>query len=70
MFSALDIALKATLSRWWNAQEKNTGGWQECQRLMGIRLEQIHTEMEIEYHGETNPRKHIQLCTTMSKEVP
>lgn len=35
--SALDIALKATVARWWNAHKKNIGGWKECQRMMGIR---------------------------------
>ena len=28
--SALDIALKDTLARLWNAHKKNIGGWHEC----------------------------------------
>lgn len=37
---------------------------------MWIRFGHINTEMEIKYDGETNPRKHIQLCTTTWKEIP
>jgi len=29
-FSALDISLKSTLCRWWNAHKTNIGGWKEC----------------------------------------
>jgi len=64
------MALKATPTRWWNAHTNNIGGWQECRRLIGIRFGEIDIEIEIKYDGETNPRKHIQLCTTTWKEIP
>ena len=68
--SALDIASKATLARWWNAHKKNIGGWQEFRRLMGKRFGQIDIEMEIKYDGENNPRKHNHLCTIVWKGIP
>lgn len=37
---------------------------------MGMRFGQIDIEMETKYNGETNPRKHIQLCTTSWKDIP
>lgn len=37
---------------------------------MWIRFGQINIEMEIKYDGQTNPREHIQLCTTTWKEIP
>ena len=67
---ALDIALKSTPDRWQGAHKKNIEGWQECRKLMWIRLGQIDTDIEIKYDGETNPRKHIQICTIAWKEIP
>lgn len=31
---ALDISLKSTPARWWNAHKKNIEDWQECQILI------------------------------------
>jgi hypothetical protein len=35
---ALDIALKATPSRWWGAHKETITYWYQCKRLLRIRF--------------------------------
>ena len=35
---ALDVALRATPARWWDAHKKNIATWETCQRLLMIRF--------------------------------
>jgi len=35
-FQALDLALRATLARWWGTDKDNFNGWREYRRMMRV----------------------------------
>ena len=58
----LDIALRATPARWWDAHKNTISSWPACQRLMGIRFGSNTGGMLRRYDAQTNPTAHIEEC--------
>jgi hypothetical protein len=68
---ALELALKATPTRWWGANKETITDWYQCKRLMCIRF---RTEQENnnqhKYEGQEAPTKHLARCRTLWKMTP
>ena len=60
---ALDVALRATPTRWWVEHKQNIATWKTCQRLLMIRFGQKLGELECQYNGEIDPRIHVEFFT-------
>ena len=60
---ALDMALRATPTRWWAPHKKNIATWETCQRLLMIKFGEKLDGIDCQYDGQTDPRLHIELCT-------
>ena len=48
---ALDVALKATLSRWWETHKRKIHDWEQCQRLMMVHFGDIEFYHARRYDG-------------------
>ena len=60
---ALDVALRATPTRWWAAHKQNIATWETCQRLLMIRFGERPDEIKCQYDGETGPKLHVEFYT-------
>lgn len=67
---ALDIALKATLARWWATHKKHIKGWPQYKTLMKIRFSTTLEYVEVEYTGQTSLKDHIYVCLEAWQIVP
>ncbi len=67
---ALDVALKATPARWWNAHKKHIDSWPECQRLLQIQFGNEEAYVKTKSNGDTDPREHVKIGTTVWHRIP
>ena len=63
----LDVALRATLARWWVAHKRNIATWETCHILLIIRFGEDVGGMNYRYDGQTDPRIHIETCAKACK---
>jgi hypothetical protein len=58
---ALDIALKATPTRWWGTHKETIIDWYQCKRLLCIRFgtEQKNNKKR-KYDGQGAPMEHLE----------
>jgi len=66
----LDVALKATPSRWWVTHKNHIQDWLQLERLMIVQFSSTIVYVGIKYQGDTSPRDHIDSCLAAWKEVP
>ena len=64
----LDVALRATLARWWDAHKKNIATWETCHKLLIIRFGEDAKTINYRYDGMTDPRVHIESCAKAWKQ--
>jgi hypothetical protein len=58
---ALDLALKATPTRWWGAHKENIRNWYQCKRLLRIRFDaKKKNNKQQRYEGLGIPAKHLE----------
>jgi hypothetical protein len=58
---ALDVVLKETPSRWWDAHRKEMKEWAHCSRLMQIHFGPEEEEYAHKYIGESNLTGHLEI---------
>jgi hypothetical protein len=68
---ALDIALKATLARWWGAHKETITDWYQCKQLLHIRFGAKQKNNKQQKHdGQGAPVEHWEECITLWKMKP
>jgi hypothetical protein len=67
---ALDVILKETPARWWDAHRKEMKDWAQCSRLMQIRFGPEEEEIAQKYIGESDPTGHVESCRALWCSVP
>jgi hypothetical protein len=68
---SLDITLKETLARWWDAHKETIKDWYQCKQLLRIRFDadQGSNKMQI-YDGYGTPEEHLERCKTLWRMTP
>jgi hypothetical protein len=57
---ALDLALKATPTRWWGTHKETITDWYQCKRLLRIRFGAEHEyNKQQKYEGQEAPTEHL-----------
>jgi hypothetical protein len=57
---ALELALKATPTRWWGAHKATITNWYQCKRLLRIRFSAAQkNSKQQKYEGLGTPAKHF-----------
>jgi hypothetical protein len=51
--------LKYTPTRWWATHKEKIEDWQQCRRLIQVRLNTDEEDMMQRYMGEGNPTYHV-----------
>jgi hypothetical protein len=70
-FLELDLALKATPTRWWGAHKETITEWYQCKRLLRIRFGVEHTgNKQPKYDGLGTPAERLEVCKTLWKMTP
>ena len=59
---ALDVALRATPTRWWVAHKENIATWEACHSLLILRFSEDVEAISCKYNALTDPRVHIESC--------
>jgi hypothetical protein len=57
---ALDVVLKATPSRWWDAHIEGMIDWLQCNRLMKIRFDTKGENIVQKYRRESESTVHVE----------
>ena len=60
--ATIDIAVRATPTRWWHAHKENIASWDDFKRLMMIRFSNDNECLQQKYTRESDPRSHINIC--------
>jgi hypothetical protein len=67
----LNLALKATPTRWWGAHKETITNWYQCKRLLRIRFNTTQkNNKQKKYEGLGTPGKHLMECETLWKLTP
>jgi hypothetical protein len=67
----LDIALKATPTRWWGAHKETIKDWYQCKRLLRIRFgAEWRSNWQQKYNGKGAPMEHLEKCRALWKMTP
>ena len=53
--AAIDLAVRATLEKWWHAHKGNIASWDDFKRLMAIRFSIDKERFQHKYTGESDP---------------
>lgn len=61
---ALDIALIATLARWWGTHKQHIGSWDLGKRMLTTQFGCSPEYIQDMYTGEASPWIHIDKCVT------
>jgi hypothetical protein len=69
MLLALDVSLKATLSRCWVAHREGIKDWSQCNRLMQVRFGSEEENIVQKYTGESDPTGHVEQCRALWSSV-
>ena len=67
---AIDLAVRATPTRWWHAHKENIASWDDLKRLMAIRFSHDKECLRQKYKGESDPRSHIKICEQSWSDIP
>jgi hypothetical protein len=67
---ALDVVLKETPARWWDAHREGIKYWSQCNRLMQIRFGTEEEDIAQKYTGESDPAGHVEQCRDLWSSVP
>jgi hypothetical protein len=68
---SLELALKATPTRWWSAHKETITEWYQCKRKLRIRFGAEHkNNKQYKYEGHRAPTEHLEVCRTMWKMTP
>jgi hypothetical protein len=67
---ALDVVLKVTPARWWDAHREGMKDWSQCNRLMQIRFGTEEENIAQKYTGESDPVDHVEQCRALWSSVP
>ena len=62
---ALDVALKATPTRWWETHKQMIFNWEQCHRLMMVRFGDLKVYHAGIYEGPNDPTSHLIECQTL-----
>ena len=62
---ALDEALKATPTRWWETHKKSIDRCSLCCRLMEVHFSDTKSYQREKYDGRNDPNYHLMACHTM-----
>ena len=60
--SVIELAVRATPARWWQAHREHIASWDDFKRLMAIRFSNNNEYLQQRYTGESDPRSHIEMC--------
>ena len=66
----LDLALKATPTRWWETRKWMIHDWEQCQRLMMVHFGDIEVYHAGRYDGQNDPVSHLIECQTLWTSRP
>ena len=66
--SMLDMALRATPTRWWAMHKKNITTWETCHKLLMVIFGDNVGGFSYRYDGQMNPKAHIEACIQAWKE--
>ena len=61
----LDVALKATPTRWWETHKQMIHGWKQCKRLMMVHFGDSEVYHAGRYDGQNDPTHHLIECHIM-----
>jgi hypothetical protein len=67
---ALDKALKATPTKWWEAHKKNITEWVQCHTLLTMHFSDQDEGCEIQYTGQSCPKNHVKSCEEAWSDIP
>jgi len=67
---ALDVALKATLTRWWATHKDHIEDWSQLKRFMTVHFSSAIVYEGVKYKGGTSPRDHVDVCLEAWQVVP
>ena len=60
--SVIDLTVRATPARWWQAHREHIASWDDFKRLMAMRFSNNKEYLQQRYTGESDPRSHIEMC--------
>jgi hypothetical protein len=68
---ALDISLKDTPTRWWDAHKETIKDWYQCKRLLRIRFGAVQRRnQQQKYDGQEAIAEHLEKCRALWKMTP
>ena len=67
---ALDVALKATPTRWWVVHKQSVSEWHQCRRLLEIRFGENVSYVGKNYMSLMNRIDHLENCRATWKMMP
>ena len=59
---ALEEALKATPTRWWETHKRTITGWAQCRRLMTVHFGNAEAYQARRYDRRNDPKGHLMEC--------
>ena len=68
--TAIELAVRATPARWWQAHKENIASWDEFKRLMAIGFCNNNERFQQKYTGDSDPRSHIKSCEQNWSDIP
>jgi len=70
LLRALNVALKATTTRWWVTHKHHIEDWSQLKSLMTARFSSTMVYVGVKYKGYTSPRDHVDVCLEAWQTVP
>lgn len=67
---ALDVALKATLARWWATHKDHIENWSQFRTLITARFYSTMMFEGVKYAGDTSLVDHVNLCIEEWRKIP
>jgi len=66
----LDVALKATIARWWATHKDHIKEWSQLRTLITAQFSSTVMFEGIKYAGETSPGDCVDLCIEVWQNIP
>ena len=68
--SVIDLVVRATPARWWQAHREHIASWDDFKRLTAIWFSNDKECLQKKYIGESDPKSHIQSCEHNWSDIP
>ena len=66
---ALDVALKGTPARWWDAHKQDIKDWHVATHVLQQRFEKCQDHLTETYQGTEDPVEHLVKCEKMRNAI-